>query len=406
MSSDKNICPLFSRCGGCQMESLTYGKEIFEKQKYMESYLDKFQVVAPIIAMKDPYYYRTKVQAVFGTDRRGEVVSGIYRRGTHMLIPVRSCMLEDQKCDDILATIRKLVSSIGIMVYDEDAQTGFLRHVLIKRSLTTGQIMVVLVAGSARFPQKKEFVGNLIAIHPEITSIMLNKNADKTSMVLSEEPEVLLYGQSYIEDEMLGLKFRISAKSFYQVNPVQAEVLYKVAIRMACLTGKEKVIDAYCGTGTIGLIAAKHGASQVLGIESNPDAIEDAITNAKENSIDNAAFVCDDAGVRLKAMSRDLNLIHSDPNAKLSFSPELFHPDVVFLDPPRSGSTEQFLSALIRLEPQRIVYISCSVETLERDLCYILDHSDYHVDGIQGVDMFPHTEHVETVVLMSRVEGK
>lgn len=403
MSLDSKKCPLLSRCGGCMMESMTYSNEIHEKQSFMEDYLDKFQDVAPIIRMETPYHYRTKVQAVFGHDRSGNIASGIYRRGTHMLIPVRSCLLEDEKCDEILASIRKLIGAIGIMVYDEDRQTGFLRHVLIKRSITTGQTMVVLVASSTRFPQKKEFVGNLVSLHPEITSIMLNRNADKTSMVLSEEPEVLLYGQSYIEDDLLGLRFRISAKSFYQVNPVQAKVLYQVAIKMAQLTGKENVIDAYCGTGTIGLIAAKNGAYQVLGIESNPDAVADAKINAVENGVENVSFVCDDAGLRLKAMARDLNLLRSDPNSHLQFSAQLFHPDVVFMDPPRSGSTEQFLSALIRLAPLKIVYISCSVETLERDLRYILDHSDYRVDGIQGVDMFPHTDHVETVVLMSRV---
>lgn len=393
-------CPLHTRCGGCQMNDMSYRKELMLKQRYLEDQLGKFQIVAPILGMKNPSHYRNKVQAVFGVDRRGNVASGIYRRGTHILIPVRSCLLEDEKCDDILATIRTLVKSLGIMVYDEDAGTGFLRHVLLKRSRTTGQTMVVLVAGSFRFPQRKEFVGNLVSRHPEITSILLNKNDEQTSMVLSEEPEALLYGQEHIEDKLMGLTFRISAKSFYQVNSEQAEVLYKTAIRMAQLDGAQSVIDAYCGTGTIGLIAARNGAARVLGIELSPDAVEDAKANASANGIENARFVCADASLYLKSMVRDLNMLKSNKNTGLELSEELFHPDVVFLDPPRSGSTEQFLSSLIRLSPDRIVYISCNVETLERDLRYIVANSDYAVDGIQGVDMFARTEHVETVVVL------
>lgn len=367
--------------------------------------MGKFQTVAPIVPMADPTYYRFKVQAVFGYDKRGHVVSGIYRRGTHVLIPVRSCFLEDKGCDAILATIRRLARTLEIPIYEEDQQTGFLRHVLIRKGRATGQTMVVLVCGSTRFPKRKEFVGNLVARHPEIVSVLLNKNDEQTSMVLSDAPETLLWGKPFIEDELLGVRFRISPKSFFQVNPLQAETLYKIAVRMARLTGKEKVLDAYCGIGAIGLIAAKNGAAQVLGVETSPEAVEDARANAKANGIANAAFVCADASDFLKDLSKRINMLRSDPNCALSSGPELFAPDVVFLDPPRSGSSERFLASLVRLAPRTIVYISCCVETLERDLRYIFSNSSYIVEGIQPVDMFPHTEHIETVVLLSRKDA-
>ena len=386
-------CPLSDRCGGCFTRDYSYERDLAYKQELLEHYLYKFAEVAPILGMDDPLHYRNKVQAVFGTDRSGRVISGIYRPGTHIIVPVRDCLLEDRVCDNILGTIRRLVGGLGISVYDEDRQTGFLRHVLLRRSPTTGQIMVVLVAGTARFPQRKGFVGNLLCAHPDITTILLNVNNEKTSMVLSDKPEILLHGPGYIEDEMLGLRFCISAKSFYQVNPVQAARLYTIAMRMARLDGTQSVFDAYCGTGTIGLIAATHGAKRVLGIELSPDAVRDAEQNARQNGIANAAFVCADASVFIKSAVRDLNSGTATDN--------VFRPDVVFLDPPRSGSTEQFLSALIRLNPQKVVYISCNPQTLERDLRYILDHSSYRVGGIQGVDMFPFTDHVETVCLLT-----
>lgn len=393
----KNACPLYTRCGGCELQSLSYTKQLEYKQHLLEQKLSKFQVVAPIVGMKDPSHYRNKVQAVFGRDNKKQIISGIYRRGTHQIVPVRDCLLEDKKCDQILSTIRKLVKTLGIMVYDEDAHTGFLRHVLIKRSEATGQVMVVLVAGSFNFKQSKEFVGNLINIHPEITSVLLNKNNEDTSMVLSQEPEILLYGKPFIEDVLLNLTFRISAKSFYQVNHSQAQKLYKIAINMARLDGTQNVIDAYCGTGTIAQIAATNGAKSVLGIELNPDAVEDAIQNSIANNITNVQFVCADASVFLKDLSKQNAIAKSSKQQT-----QIFEPDIVILDPPRSGSTEQFLSALIRLNPQKIIYISCNPDTLERDLRYLVTNSTYTVKGIQGVDMFPHTPHIETVVLLTK----
>ncbi|MDD4082275.1 MAG: 23S rRNA (uracil(1939)-C(5))-methyltransferase RlmD [Sphaerochaetaceae bacterium] len=380
-------CPLFYVCGGCDYLDIPYGKQLELKQEYLEDYLEKFGTVAPVIPMDNPYHYRNKVQAVFGYDRSGKVISGIYQKGTHRLIEVKGCLLEDEKADEILHEIRSIVKKLSIRLYDEDNHTGFLRHVLIRRSPSTGQIMVIVIGSDYKFSQEKAFVDLLRRKIPEITSIMLNKNDEDTSMVLSDSPERLLWGEEKIEDDLCGLRFKISAKSFYQVNSVQAEKLYNVAIRMALLTGKEKVIDAYCGTGTIGLIAAANNAKSVIGIESNPKAIEDAKENAKLNNIENIEFISDDAGSYVKYLAKKKETV-----------------DVVFLDPPRSGSDEKFLASVIRLSPSKIVYISCNAETLERDLRYILKFGPYYVRGIQGVDMFCHTRHVETVVLLERDE--
>lgn len=376
-------CPKAGSCGSCQYNGVKYSTQLREKQQYVESLISKYGPVAPIYPMEDPFYYRNKIQSVFGLNRRGEVVSGIYRQGTHNIIPVNGCMLEDKVADEVLSTVKFLVRRLGISIYDEDRQVGFLRHVLIKRAYATGQIMVVLVAGSERFPQSKVFVRELLNEHPDITTILLNKNNEKTSMVLSDLPEKVLYGDGYITDVLCGLRFRISAKSFYQVNPIQAEKLYTAAMKMARFTGEERVIDAYCGTGTIGLIASHWGAKEVIGIELNPDAVEDAKTNAQLNNITNASFICGDAGDVLKQMAKNKETA-----------------DVVFLDPPRAGSDEKFLASVIKLQPKTVIYISCNLETLERDLRYIT--KAYRVVGAQPVDMFPQTAHLETCVLLTR----
>ena len=364
-----------------------YPVQLEYKQDYEEEMLDQFGVVAPIIGMEDPTHYRNKVQAVFGRDYQDKVISGIYREGTHHIVPIRECLVEDPKADAILATIRTLMNRFGIDPYDEDEQMGYIRHVLIKTSNLSGEVMVVLVCGQWPVPSKADFLSALKQRHPEISTLALNMNNDQTSMVLSEIPEKILYGKGYIEEELCGLKFRISPRSFFQVNPTQTEVLYSIAMRMAQIKETDEVIDAYCGTGTIALIAASKGANHVLGIENNPDAVEDAIQNAEINHLDNVDFICSDASAYLKQMAKD----------KMSC-------DVLFLDPPRSGSDERFLAAALKMAPRKIIYISCNPKTLERDLRYMLKYSPYEATGIQPVDMFPHTTHIETVVLLTRME--
>jgi 23S rRNA (uracil1939-C5)-methyltransferase len=378
-------CPLYRKCGGCQLQNMDYARQLEWKQNRTRKLLGKFGKIEPILGMKNPYYYRNKVQAAFAQDRRGNIVSGVYQSSTHRVVPVKSCLTEDQTADKIMATVRQLLKSFKLHPYDERTERGFLRHVLVKRGFQSGQVMVVLVVSNSIFPAKK-FTAALCQKHPEITTVLLNINRHHTSMVLGEQEKVL-YGPGYIEDTLCGCRFRISAKSFYQINPVQCEVLYSKAMEYAQLTGKESVIDAYCGIGTIGMVAAKK-AGQVLGIELNRDAVRDAAANARQNGLHNIHFVCADATDYLTEMTE-----------------EGIRPDVVFMDPPRAGSTERFLLSLSELAPQRVVYISCNPETQARDLQYLCELG-YAVQKIQPVDMFPHTNHVETVVLMSRVEGK
>ena len=377
-----NICKSYKKCGGCQYQGLAYPKQLEKKQKNVEALLKKFGKVNPIIGMKEPFYYRNKVHAVFDRDRRGNIISGTYEANSHRVVPIEECLIEDKKCQEIIRTIRGMLKSFKIKTYDEDTGYGLLRHVLVRRGAKSGEIMVVLVLGSPIFPSKNNFVKALRKEHPEITTILLNVNSKKTSMVLGEK-ESVIYGKGFIRDELCRCTFRISAKSFYQVNPVQTEVLYNKAIEFAALTGKERVIDAYCGIGTIGMIAAKH-AKEVIGVELNKDAVRDAKLNAKENNVKNIVFRQGDAGEFMTAMAA------AGEKA-----------DVVLMDPPRAGSDEAFLSAVVKLAPEKVVYVSCNPETLARDLKY-LTRKGYEVRKIQPVDMFGFTVHVETVCLLQR----
>lgn len=374
-------CPVAKKCGGCRGFGFSYQQQLQKKAKMLEEHCGKFGRFSPIIGMQNPYYYRNKVHAVFGEDRRHNIISGIYEEGTHRIVPVDSCLLENQKADEIIVSIRGLLKSFKIRPYDEDRGYGLLRHVLIRTGYVTGEIMVVLVLTSHILPSKNNFVKALLKLHPEITTIVLNVNDKDTSMVLGEK-ETVLYGKGYIEDILAGKRFRISSRSFYQVNPVQTEKLYGKAVAYAALTGRETVLDAYCGTGTIGLIASDK-AKAVIGVESNPAAVRDAIINAKQNGVANITFYENDAGKLIGQMA--------EQNASV---------DVVFMDPPRAGSTNIFLDALVKLKPKRIVYVSCNPETLARDLRY-LSQKGYRMEKGTGVDMFPWTASIEAVVLLS-----
>lgn len=375
-------CSLAKKCGGCDFQGIPYEKQLQKKQKEVQTLLKPYCPVEPIIGMENPFHYRNKVHAVFDRMRNGQVISGVYQEGTHRVINVDECQIEDQKADAIIRDIRGLLRSFKIKTYDEDTGYGLLRHVLIRRGFVSGEIMVVLVLGSPILPSKNNFVKALRKLHPEITTIVLNVNDKKTSMVLGEK-ETVLYGKGYIEDTLCGLTFRISPKSFYQVNPVQTEILYGKAMEYAGLTGKERVIDAYCGIGTIGMIAAKQ-AKEVIGVELNKDAVRDAIRNAKRNGMKNITFYQKDAGEFMVQMAAQGE-----------------HADVVLMDPPRAGSDEAFLSSVIKLSPERIVYVSCNPVTLARDLKYLTKHG-YQAQVCQPVDMFPWTGHVESVVLLSQ----
>lgn len=375
-------CSVSKKCGSCQYQGVPYKEQLSAKQKRMKKLLGKFANVKPIIGMDDPFYYRNKVHAVFDRDKKGNIICGTYEAKTHKVVPIEECMIEDKISQEIIRTIRDMLKSFRIKTYDEDTGYGLLRHVLVRRGFSTDEIMVVLVIGSPIFPSKNNFVKALRKKYPQITTVVLNVNDKKTSMVLGER-DIVIYGKGYIRDTLCGCTFRISPQSFYQVNPVQTEILYKTAIEYAGLGRKETVIDAYCGTGTIGLVAAKR-AKNVIGVELNPDAVRDARINAKENKITNARFYQGDAGEFMENMAENGE-----------------HADVVFMDPPRTGSDKKFISSVIKLNPSRIVYISCGPETLARDLEYLTKHG-YDVRKIQPVDMFSFTDHCENICLLTK----
>ena len=374
-------CPVQKRCGGCQYLQLEYGEQLVQKKKEVEKLLRPFCAVKGITGMREPFHYRNKVHAVFAHKRDGSIVSGTYEEGTHRVVPVEECLLEDQRADEIIRTIRSLLASFKIKIYNEDSGYGIFRHALIRTAHQTGEIMVVLVLGSPIFPSRNNFVRALLSAHPEITTIVQNINDKRTSMILGDRQNVL-YGKGYIEDILCGCRFRISAKSFYQINSVQTEALYSKAMELACLTGRERVIDAYCGIGTIGIVAAGQ-AREVIGIELNPDAVRDAVRNARANDCENIRFYQNDAGVFMTQMALEGEKA-----------------DVVFMDPPRTGSDEAFLSSLVRLGPSRVVYISCNPVTQARDLEY-LTKQGYSAEEAWAFDLFPFTDHTETVCLLS-----
>jgi 23S rRNA (uracil1939-C5)-methyltransferase len=379
---DLSVCPLAKKCGGCDYQGVAYEQQLKEKENAVKKLMKGYGPVSPIIGAADPYHYRNKVHAVFSRQKNGEIVSGIYQEGSHRVVPVDHCQIENEKADEIIVTIRRLLKSFKIKVYDEDTDYGLLRHVLVRTGHVSGQIMVVLVVRSPIFPSKNNFVKALRQKHPEISTVVLNVNERKTNMVLGDR-NITIYGKGYIEDTLCGCTFRISPTSFYQINPVQTERLYKTAMMLARLNKRDRVIDAYCGIGTIGMVAAKT-VKEVIGIELNEEAVRDAKQNARRNQMDNIRFVQGDAGMFMEGMADREELV-----------------DVVFMDPPRSGSSEAFLKSLLILLPKKIVYISCNPETQARDL-KVLCRKDYKVEAIQPVDMFPFCGHVENIVLLSR----
>ena len=390
MRDKKRWCPLFGKCGGCDYVNETYDYELMMKWLREDKLLGRYGRVEKVLSSPSLTGYRCKVQAVCGRDRDGKFITGQYRKGSHHLFPIRSCSLEDGMATAVLQTVRQMATRFSISPFDEDKGTGDLRHILIRTGWKTRETMVVLVTAKKDFPHKDDFVSAIHQKNPNVVTVVQVINNEKTSMVIPKDSEeIILWGKGYIVDNLCGLDFRISAKSFYQVNPEMAERLYEIAMNMARLRPTDTVIDAYCGTGTIGLVAASSGVKEVIGIESNPDAVKDAKLNAEANGISNARFIVDDASKWLKSAQKEGQKC-----------------DVLFLDPPRAGSSEEFLAAAGRMEPEVIVYISCNPETLARDLRYIVRFLPYKVLGIQPVDLFPGSESIETVVLLSKKTEK
>ncbi|MBE6784053.1 MAG: 23S rRNA (uracil(1939)-C(5))-methyltransferase RlmD [Ruminococcaceae bacterium] len=378
--SDKK-CPVYKKCNGCQLMNMSYDEQLrFKEIKCVRS-LGKYGRVEKIVPMENPYFYRNKVQTLFRKDRHGNLFSGVYQSSTGGIVGVEKCLLENEKATEIISDIKKLIKKYRILVYNPANETGFLNHVLIRSGFRSGEIMVVLATRDSKFEQKNNFVKDLVALHPQITSVV--QTVGKSEKLVLGKTQKVLFGKPYIEDILCGLRFKISANSFYQVNPVQTEKLYTKAIELASLKGNETVIDAYCGIGTIGLIASKK-AKEVIAVENVKDAVMNAKENAKLNGIENVSFYCADASDFLKAYAEENKA------------------DVVFLDPPRMGSTPKFLYSVLKLNPKKIVYISCNPETQGRDL-YTLVKGGYKVKKICPFDMFPQTNHVETVVSLVKL---
>ncbi|MCR5743980.1 MAG: 23S rRNA (uracil(1939)-C(5))-methyltransferase RlmD [Lachnospiraceae bacterium] len=380
------VCPVNKKCGGCQLLGTEYSEQLKNKRKTVAGLMSGICSVDPVVGMDNPLHYRNKVNAAFDIDRHGKHISGVYKAGTHEVVNVESCLIENEKADAIIGTIRGMLKSFKIKTYDEDTGYGLIRHVMVRVAHATGQIMVVLVLSDPILPAKNNFVKALRSAHPEITTVVLNVNNKKTSMVLGNR-NITLYGPGFITDELCGKKFRISPSSFYQVNSEQTEKLYKRAISLAKLSGKETVIDAYCGIGTIGLVASDK-AKNVIGVELNGDAVRDANTNKKANNTTNISFYNADAGEFMERLAAEGE-----------------HVDVVFMDPPRSGSTEQFMDSVAVLRPDRVVYISCNPETLARDIKYFRTIG-YKAKTVTPFDMFPYTEEIECVASLTNMMGK
>lgn len=373
-------CGVCTACGGCQLQQLSYSAQLEFKRHKVEDALRRQKLenieVLPCISMENPYEYRNKIQVPIGRDPHGHIVSGFYRSGTHKIIPIDKCWIESSKAGKIILELKNLMKEFHYAPYDEDTRSGLIRHILIRTSYHYDEVMVTLVTNQDEFKGKNNFVKEFIRRCPNIKSLIQNINTRDTNVILGEK-ERTLFGPSAIKDSILGVDFLISSKSFFQVNPVQVEKLYGKALEFADLSKDENVLDAYCGIGTISLCASKY-CKKVTGVEIVKEAIVDAKKNAKLNNITNAEFMLGDAGEVFE---------------RLTVQGEKY--STVFVDPPRKGLDQKFIDTLLRLEPNKVVYVSCEPETLARDLKLL--SSKYEIKKVQPVDMFPMTFHVETI---------
>lgn len=374
-------CPISTACGGCVFQNATYDYELrYKKHKVEESlkrigHLDGLKV-NDVIGMEKPEHYRNKIQVPFGKENK-HVVYGFYKAKTHRIIPIKQCNIEDEKAGPVLQSIATLMEEFHINPYNEDYRTGIIRHVLIRTSLLTNEVMVVFVANVDTFPGRNNFVKELMKRNPEISTIIYNVNKRDTNVILGESEKVL-YGKGFITDEIMGLKFNISPQSFYQINPIQVQKLYKTAINYANLSKNDTVLDAYAGVCTIGLLAAPH-CKKVTSVELEKSAVINGKNNAQINGIKN------------------IEIIEADCTKFINQKLPKF--DVLIMDPPRKGSTPEFLNAVKKIKPKTVVYVSCDPATLARDLAMMVD--TYEIKQIQPVDMFPRSFHVECVVQLS-----
>ena len=394
---EKPACPMARRCGGCQIQEMKYGAQLAFKEGKVRGNLERIgevptelldKVMQPIVGMEEPFHYRNKAQFPIGTDKEGHIITGFYAGRTHSIIPNTDCALGVAVNQKILEIILHFMENNLISAYDEEKHKGLVRHVLIRYGFKTDEIMVCLVMNGEKLPHAEKLVDKLCKI-PGMTSITISVNKSKTNVIMGNEIK-LLWGQTYITDYIGNVKYQISPLSFYQVNPVQTEKLYGLALDYAGLTGNETVWDLYCGIGTISLFLAKK-AKQVYGVEIIPQAIDDAKNNAKINDITNAEFYVGKAEEVLPEYYREYQESHGGETA---------HADVIVVDPPRKGCEESLLQTIVDMQPEKVVYVSCDSATLARDVKFLRE-SGYELKKITPVDQFPNTVHVETVVLLS-----
>ena len=399
-SKDRMVakCPVARQCGGCQIQELSYEKQLEFKEKKVRGNLERIggfssefldTVMEKICGMDNPFHYRNKAQFPFGTDKNGQIVTGFYAGRTHQIIPNRECSLGREENGEILQIILDFMNKYHITAYDETTGKGIVRHVLIRFGFTTKEIMVCLVINGDNFPHSEKLVDNLRKIEG-MTSITYSINKENTNVIMGKNIR-LLWGQEYITDYIGDVKYQISPLSFYQINPKQTKNLYQYALDYAGLTGEETVWDLYCGIGTISLFLAQK-AKTVYGVEIVPQAINDAKRNAEINGIKNAEFFVGKAEEILPEYYENYTREHDGEKA---------YADVIVVDPPRKGCDETLLHTMVEMSPKRIVYVSCDSATLARDLKYLCGNG-YRLEKVRAVDMFPMTVHVETVVLLSQ----
>jgi 23S rRNA (uracil1939-C5)-methyltransferase len=374
-------CPIYKECGGCQLQHLSYEGQLKAKEKQVRDVMTRIGKlenvkVHPVIGMNDPWRYRNKAQVPVG-EREGGLIAGFYQQRSHEIIDMQECMIQQEKNDEVVRVVKDICERYGVTAYQEEKHKGMLRHIMARYGMVTGEVMVVLVTRTADLPNKNKITDEIIAQIPGVKSIIQNINSKKTNVILGDETKVL-WGEEVIYDFIGDVKFAISSRSFYQVNPEQTKVLYNKALEYANLSGEDTVIDAYCGIGTISLFLAKK-AHRVYGVEIVPEAIEDAHRNAELNRISNVEFAVGEAEIVIPKWYEDG-----------------IRADVLVVDPPRKGCDEALLQTIIAMKPKKVVYVSCNPATLARDL-RILEDGGYKTLEVQPVDMFPHTTHVECV---------
>ncbi|ANC75601.1 23S rRNA (uracil-5-)-methyltransferase RumA [Fictibacillus phosphorivorans] len=378
-------CPIYKWCGGCQLQHLSYEGQLEYKRKLVEDVLTRIGKledvpVLPTLGMgEEPWRYRNKAQVPVG-ESNGRIITGFYQKRSHEIVEMDSCIITGDTNDDAVQAVKEIVNQYNISAYNEEKHKGVLRHIIARYGKTTGDLMIVLVTNGQELPQRKKIVEDIRKALPEIKSIVQNVNSKRTNVIFGEETRVL-WGAEYIYDFIGDIKFAISARSFYQINPDQTKVLYDQALQYAELNGDETVIDAYCGIGTISLFLAQK-AKKVYGVEIVPEAIEDARRNAELNNIHNAEF----------AVGKSEEVIPEWKKQGIT-------PDVIVVDPPRKGCDEELLKTIIEMKPKRVVYVSCNPGTLARDL-RVLEDGGFKTQKVQPVDMFPQTTHVEAVALL------